>query len=152
MSKGGSERSRRGVDARYHRDVVARQRPHQLCVARKPFENILRKSAYSIGMFTGERLVGLLIMPKPTIVQMLFTHPDWTRQGIGRSLWSHARAHLESAVPEVRTVELNALPFALRFYRYLGFAPISAEYVNKGARATRTACWLPAAALGAVLS
>jgi hypothetical protein len=58
------------------------------------FENILRTCAYSIGMFNEKTLIGLLIMPKATIIQMLFIHPDWTRQGIGRGLWSHARAHL----------------------------------------------------------
>jgi GNAT superfamily N-acetyltransferase len=115
------------------------------------FVDVLRTSPFSVGMFNDKSLLGLLVMPKLTIVRMLFTHPDWTRKGIGRSLWLHARAHLESNVPEARTIELNASPFAVSFYRSLGFVPISTEYVNKGARATRMACWLPAASLGAEL-
>jgi GNAT superfamily N-acetyltransferase len=115
------------------------------------FEDILRTSAYSIGMFDDEALTGLLVMQKPTILRMLFIHPDRTRQGIGRGLWAHARAHLESNVPQARTVELNSSPFAIRFYKSLGFVPISAEFVVNGARATRMACWLPAASLGAEL-
>jgi GNAT superfamily N-acetyltransferase len=118
-------------------------------VSTEAFAEILRTSAYSIGMFHNNALVGVLIMSKPTIVRMLFTHVDWMRQGIGRSLWLHARAHLESNVPDARTIELNSSPFAVSFYRSLGFTPISAEYTMKGARATRMACWLPAVALGA---
>ena len=48
-------------------------------------------------------------------------------------------------------MELNSTPYAIEFYRALGFVPISAEFVRDGARATRMACWLPARALGAEL-
>jgi ribosomal protein S18 acetylase RimI-like enzyme len=80
---------------------------------------------------------------------MLFVHPQYQRQGAGRSLWETARAHIEAAPPHVTTVELNATTVAVAFYRSLGFVPISSEFERKGARAIRMACWLPARSLGA---
>jgi GNAT superfamily N-acetyltransferase len=95
------------------------------------------------------QLVGFLLLTSPAILSALFVHPQFLRQGIGRQLWEGARAHVETAFPTVKTVELNATPGANEFYRRLGFAPISGRYLLKGARVTRMACWLPARALGA---
>jgi len=44
--------------------------------------------------------------------------------------------------------ELNATPYSIRFYRKLGFVPISSEFTLRGCRATRMALWLPAEKLG----
>ena len=46
---------------------------------------------------------------------------------------------------------LNATPYAIPFYKSVGFAPISSEFERDGQRAVRMACWLPARALGAEL-
>jgi len=109
----------------------------------------LAAPAFSAGTFSGTELVGLILMPKPTDLSMLFVHPSCLRQNIGRQLWEQARSHIESAYPSAKTVELNSTPYALAFYRSLGFVPISAQFVLGGCRATRMACWLPARALGA---
>lgn len=105
--------------------------------------------AYSLGAFDGDRLVGFLLMPRANLVQMFFVDPDQVRRGIGRQLWSDARTEIEAQFPEVKTIELNASPYAVGFYRSIGFAPISREFTSKGFRATRMACWLAARALGA---
>jgi GNAT superfamily N-acetyltransferase len=106
-------------------------------------------AAYAAGAFVDDQMVGFLLMPTPTILGMLFVHPERLRRGIGKSLWEAARAHIESSFPSARTVELNATPYAVLFYRSIGFVPISAEFTIEGCRATRMACWLPARALGA---
>ena len=102
----------------------------------------------AVGMEAG-RLAGFILMRKPTVVAMLFVHPDELRKGIARRLWEAARGHLEVAYPRVTTVELNATPYALPAYKALGFVPISAQFIRGGSRATRMACWLPARKLGA---
>jgi GNAT superfamily N-acetyltransferase len=99
------------------------------------------------GAFSDRQLVGFLLMPTPALLGMLFVHPECLRRGIGRALWEHARAYVESTFSAVKTIELNATPCAYQFYRSIGFAPISAEYNREGCRATRMACWLPARAL-----
>jgi GNAT superfamily N-acetyltransferase len=93
------------------------------------------------------QVVGVIAMPRPTLVQLFFVAPGQLRRGIGRSLWEAARAHVEERHPEVKTIELNASPYAVKAYRALGFFPISQPYRRNGAVATRMACWLPGRAL-----
>ena len=93
---------------------------------------------------------GFILMSRPTILSMLFVHPDWLRRGVGRTLWEAAREHTEGTHARVTTIELNSTTYALPFYRSLGFMPISGSFEINGARATRMACWLPARALGAL--
>jgi GNAT superfamily N-acetyltransferase len=106
----------------------------------------------AIGAFVENRLVGLLVMSTPALLDMLFVHPKWVRRKIANSLWEHARSEIEHSCPSVKTIELNSTPYALSFYRAVGFAPISWEFTHGGCRATRMACWLPARALGAEYS
>lgn len=91
-------------------------------------------------------------MPNPALLGLLFVHPQALRQGIGKILWEHARSHIETEHPSVQTIELNATPNAISFYRSVGFVPISAEFNNAGSRATRMACWLPARKFAAEIS
>ncbi|MGA7538958.1 MAG: GNAT family N-acetyltransferase [Steroidobacteraceae bacterium] len=128
------------------------ERAQRRFIADSEPESLSRKIAaasYSVGAFRADHLLGFLLMPKPTLLGMLFVHPSSLRQGIGTALWESARSRLESRCPEVKTVELNSTPFAVDFYRSLGFVPLSAEFTREGARAIRMACWLPARALGA---
>jgi len=93
------------------------------------------------------RLIGVIFLPRPTLVQLFFVATDHLRQGIGKVLWNGARMHLAQHHPEVKTVELNSSPYAINAYRALGFFSISKPFKRKGAVATRMACWLPGRAL-----
>lgn len=93
---------------------------------------------------TGDEVVGFLLMPRPTLVGFLFVSAAWHRRGIAKNLWEDARAYVETAHPEVKTVELNSSPYAVEAYRALGFWPISEPYYHGGFHVTRMACWLPA--------
>lgn len=92
-------------------------------------------------------IVAVILLPRPNLVQLCFVAPGHLRRGIGTSLWEAARTHLETQVPEVKTVELNASPYAVAAYTAMGFFPISKPYRRKGSVATRMACWLPGRAL-----
>jgi hypothetical protein len=94
-----------------------------------------------------ERMLGVILLPRPNLVQLCFVAQGQLGKGIGRALWEAARARLEEQFPEVETVELNASPYAVPAYRALGFYPISAPFRRGGAVATRMACWLPGRAL-----
>ena len=107
------------------------------------------KPAYAQAAFDAERPVGFISMPTPAALGLLFVHPHYLRRGIGRALWEQARAFIEKTHPEIETVEVNSTPYAVKFYRSVGFVPISTEFFKSGCRATRMACWLPARALGA---
>jgi predicted N-acetyltransferase YhbS len=92
-------------------------------------------------------IVGVILLPRPTLVQLCFVAATHLRRGIGRALWDAARARLEASFPEVQTVELNASPYAVTAYTAMGFFPISAPFRRRGSAATRMACWLPGRAL-----
>jgi GNAT superfamily N-acetyltransferase len=92
-------------------------------------------------------ITGVILLPRPTLVQLCFVAPGHTGKGIGRKLWETARARLAESFPEVKTVELNSSPYAVAAYRALGFYPISEPFLRGGAVATRMACWLPGRSL-----
>jgi GNAT superfamily N-acetyltransferase len=117
--------------------------------AREPLENKLTTVTFAAGAFSEGGIAGVILMPNPNSLGLLFVRPRWLRLGIGRALWESARAHIETKFPEVNTVELNSTPYAVRFYKSVGFVPISSEFDRDGQRAVRMACWLPARALGA---
>lgn len=110
---------------------------------------LLKAPAFAAAEVSGEQVVGFILMPRPSLISMLFVHPRHLRRGVARGLWEAARAHIEEVFPEVKTVELNSTPHALNAYRSLGFFPISGQFTRRGCKVTRMACWLPARALGA---
>lgn len=112
-------------------------------------EQKLNTMTFAAGAFSEEGIAGVIFMPSPSLLGLLFVHPRWLRLGIGQALWESARTHIESRFSEVHTVELNATPYAVPFYKSVGFVPISSEFEREGRRAMRMACWLPARALGA---
>lgn len=113
-------------------------------------EKLAARIAESVVVLVHEEangLLGVILMPRPTLVQLCFVAPGHLGKGIGRSLWEAARARLEEQFPEVKTVELNSSPYAVAAYKALGFYPISEPFLRGGAVATRMACWLPGRAL-----
>jgi GNAT superfamily N-acetyltransferase len=107
----------------------------------------LAEAAVCLVCEEGGQLVGVIFLPRPNLVQLLFVAPDHLRKGIARALWSAVRARIQEKHPEVTTVELNSSPYAVSAYKALGFFPISRPFKRKGAVATRMACWLPGQAL-----
>ena len=109
----------------------------------------LNTAIFAAGAFVESAMVGFVLMPKPSQLSMLFVHPGYLRRGIARQLWDKAHSHVETNFPEIKTIELNATPYAVNFYRSVGFVPIAAEFTVDGCRATRMACGLPARGLNA---
>jgi GNAT superfamily N-acetyltransferase len=114
-----------------------------------PLQSKLSTMTFAAGAFCDDGIAGVILMPSPSVLGLLFVRPRWFRLGIGQALWESARAHIEAKFPEANTVELNATPYAVRFYKSVGFVPISSEFERDGQRAVRMACWLPARALDA---
>jgi GNAT superfamily N-acetyltransferase len=132
--------------AHWHADA---QRVFLEATAPAPLQNKLGTMTIAAGAFSEAGMAGVILMPSPTLLGLLFVRPRWLRLGIGQALWESARTHIEAGFPEVDTVEVNATPYAVAFYKSVGFVPISSEFEREGRRAIRMACWLPARALGA---
>jgi GNAT superfamily N-acetyltransferase len=98
---------------------------------------LIAESAFTAGAFgAGDALRGVVILPRPSWLALMFVDPGSLRAGIGRLLWEQARQYLVAADPPVAVVELNASGFALGFYLRLGF--VAGEKLDKqGRRGTR---------------
>jgi GNAT superfamily N-acetyltransferase len=125
------------------------QRSFLEATAAAALQDKLSSMTFAAGAFFDVGIVGVILMPSPSLLGLLFVRPRWLRLGIGRTLWESARTHIEAGFPEVGTVELNATPYAVPFYKSVGFVPISSEFECEGRRAIRMACRLPARARGA---
>jgi GNAT superfamily N-acetyltransferase len=111
------------------------------------FEAVIAQATFVAVYEERSQVLGVIALPRPTLVQLLFVAPSHLRRGIGRALWEAGRSHLEEQHPEITTVELNSSPYAVAAYKALGFFPISKPFRRRGALATRMACWLPGRAL-----
>ena len=113
------------------------------------FTSSIPEAAYAAVAHVGDQLVGMVLMPTPSVLAFLFVRPGMLRAGIGSLLWEAARTHIEANHPSVKTIELNSSPYAVAAYRAYGFYPISEPFRRGGCLATRMACWLPGRALAA---
>ncbi|MES2743242.1 MAG: GNAT family N-acetyltransferase [Pseudomonadota bacterium] len=104
----------------------------------------IAQAAFAGAAFEGARMVGFLLMPEPALVGILFVDPQYLRRKIAAALWTQAREHIVATFHKVNIIELNATPFAVEFYRAMGFVAVSPECVLDGHRATRMAYRLPA--------
>jgi GNAT superfamily N-acetyltransferase len=58
-------------------------------------------------------ILGVILLPRPSFVQLFFVEPGNLGKGIGRALWEAARTRIGERFPEVKTVELNASPYLI---------------------------------------
>lgn len=109
----------------------------QTDIGAQGMQRLIAESAFTAGSFgDGGELLGLIIMPNPTWVALLFVDPDLFRLGIARTLWEEARRFVLTVTPPVEAVDLNASSFAIGFYLKVGF--VAGPIVeSKGRRATR---------------
>ena len=84
------------------------------------------------GAYEGQRLLGVLATRRGRRhIALCFVDGDHHRQGIGRALF---RALLAESC--ARPITVNASPYALPFYRKLGFVPTGPEQTADGIRFT----------------
>ena len=85
---------------------------------------LIAESVFTAGAFIKtESLLGVIIMPRPEWLELLFVDNAASGGGIGRRLWQEARRFVTGLTPKVQAVELHATAYALGFYRKLGFVP-----------------------------
>lgn len=101
------------------------------------FRKCLKDQAYLAGIryygaFEGEELVGMLgIRERRGHICFFFVDGDHHRRGIGRKLFAKVREDFAGC-----RITLNSSPFALPFYRRLGFTATDREQTINGIRFT----------------
>ena len=83
------------------------------------------------GAFEGKRLVGVLCMRAPQHIAGFFVDAAYHRRGIGRTLFETMRQDYDRQVFTV-----HSSPYAVGFYRRLGFVPTQGEQITNGLRYT----------------
>ena len=83
------------------------------------------------GAFENETPIGMLAVRDSIHISLFFVDGRHHRKGVGTALFQH---FLLEARPAIVTV--NAAPFALPFYRHLGFVQTGSETLENGIRYT----------------
>ena len=81
------------------------------------------------GAFDGKKLVGVLCMRAPQHIAGFFVDAAYHRRGIGRTLFETMRQDYDRQVFTV-----HSSPYAVGFYRRLGFVPTQGEQITNGLR------------------
>ena len=90
-----------------------------------------------------EACVGVILLPTPRLLALLFVDPEFQRRQIASTLFAHAAAAVLGSDPPVSTISLNSTRAAIPFYESRGFFRISPEFTRTGTVAQRMALWLP---------
>ena len=83
------------------------------------------------GAFDGKKLVGVLCMRAPQHIAGFFVDAAYHRRGIGRTLFETMRQDYDRQVFTV-----HSSPYAVGFYRQLGFVSTQPEQITDGLRYT----------------
>jgi len=83
----------------------------------------------------GDRIIGMASVRNRSHLSLLFVHEDYHRQGVGSALISLFCKYLKEEMAEQR-MTVWAAPYAVDFYKKLGFVVIEPEKVIDGIRIT----------------
>lgn len=87
--------------------------------------------------FDGEKLIGMMCMREErTHIILAFVKKEYHRKGVATSIFRYLIDDLKQNYPDVKQITLNASPYGLAFYKYLGFVPTTQELVRDGMRFT----------------
>ena len=86
-------------------------------------EKVYRGEEMCFGAFEGDRLVGVMTVSKHGNISCAFVLPEHQKKGIGRKLFQRVCAHILDEQTDPFEIKLNASPYAVPFYRSLGFQP-----------------------------
>ena len=83
----------------------------------------------------GSRVIGMASIRSRNHLSLLFVDEDYHRKGVGSSLMKKLCRYLQEEAGE-RYISLKAAPYAVNFYRKLGFATVRPEEAYSGIRVT----------------
>lgn len=81
------------------------------------------------------RVIGAASLRNGNHLSLLFVDEEYHRQGIGRALMEHLCLYLKTEAGE-KSMTVKAAPYAVDFYRKLGFVQMGPEENYSGIRVT----------------
>lgn len=88
------------------------------------------------GCYIGNYLVGVIALRTGQHISLLFVREKFHHLGIARRLVRMAVGYVESLEPEIRAVTVNSSPYAVGFYKKMGFHALGPEQAADGIRFT----------------
>lgn len=83
----------------------------------------------------GEKIIGLISLREVNHISLLFVDEKYHKQGIGRSLMNYAASYLYEEKGKIFCT-VNAAPYAVEFYKKIGFHAVKPEESKDGIRFT----------------
>jgi len=122
--------SQQGIN-QFKKDIVDSTEFKNKCLSG---ENII------FGAFINNKLVGILALRNVNHICLAFVSKEYHRKGIGSELFKYAVNYCKSVSPSIDKITVNSSPFAIPFYKSLGFSGDSEEQVINGIRFTPMTC------------
>ncbi|MEE3468118.1 MAG: GNAT family N-acetyltransferase [Eubacterium sp.] len=88
------------------------------------------------GCYQNSYLVGVIAIRPGQHISLLFVRGQFHHLGIASRLVRIAIAAIRDAGPELPAVTVNSSPYAVEFYKKIGFEPIDSEQKKDGIRYT----------------
>lgn len=88
------------------------------------------------GCYLNNYLVGVIALRTGQHISLLFVREKFHRLGVARRLVRVAVNGLANQNPEIRAVTVNSSPYAVEFYKKIGFVPLGPEEKRDGIRFT----------------
>lgn len=101
----------------------------------KLYQMFLRGDYLMVVALDGGRIIGAASLRNRNHLSLLFVDEEYHRKGIGRKLMQFLCDYLKGEAGE-RYMSLKAAPYAVDFYRRLGFHAVSPEEEYSGIRVT----------------
>ena len=88
------------------------------------------------GCYQNNALAGVIALRSGQHISLLFVRERFHRLGIARKLMDVAVDAVISEGPRIRAVTVNSSPYAVGFYKKVGFVPLGPEQKADGIRFT----------------
>lgn len=101
----------------------------------KLYQSFLNGEYQMMIALDSERIIGVASVRSRNHLSLLFVDEQYHRQGVGKSLLKKMCEYLKNEEGE-RYISLTAAPYAVNFYRKLGFRVVKPEEEISGIRVT----------------
>lgn len=95
-------------------------------------EKLYARNGFVLGAFNDESIVGMIAIRDCNHISLFFVDCQFQKKGIGRSLFLAAVQIIESQ--SLTDMHVHSSPFAVPFYKSLGFTGVGPECIEGGIR------------------
>lgn len=88
------------------------------------------------GCYLNNYMVGVIALRNGQHISLLFVREQYHHLGVARRLVRLAVDYVKAGEPKIRAVTVNSSPYAVGFYKKVGFQPLGLEQKADGIRFT----------------